>query len=116
MTEDLKPGQKFPTPTPGFGDRVFYETLLRQRPDSAMAQEWCVSYGVLPRKEAKRLNQMVLERKRTGKSSGVAVSSPKRSGVVEKKKKKKKARVLEDDDAGPDMQRSGAEGIGRSVL
>jgi hypothetical protein len=36
----LKPGQKFPTPTPGFGDRVFYETLLRQRPDSAMAQEW----------------------------------------------------------------------------
>ena len=39
---DLKPGQKFPTPTPGFGDRVFYETLLRQRPDSAMAQEWYV--------------------------------------------------------------------------
>lgn len=37
---DLKPGQKFPTPTPGFGDRVFYETLLRQRPESAMAQEW----------------------------------------------------------------------------
>ena len=39
-TEGLKPGQKFPTPTPGFGDRVFYETLLRQRPDSVMAQEW----------------------------------------------------------------------------
>jgi len=37
---DLKPGQKFATPTPGFGDRVFYETLYRQRPDSAMAQEW----------------------------------------------------------------------------
>ena len=37
-------GQKFPTPTPGFGDRVFYETLLRQRPDSAMAQEWYVSW------------------------------------------------------------------------
>ena len=35
-------GQKFPTPTPGFGDRVFYETLLRQRPDSLMAQEWYV--------------------------------------------------------------------------
>jgi hypothetical protein len=38
--EQTKPGQKFPTPTPGVGDRVFYETLLRQRPDSAMAQEW----------------------------------------------------------------------------
>lgn len=43
MSEELKPGQKFPTPTPGFGDRVFYETLLRQRPDSAMAQEWYVA-------------------------------------------------------------------------
>ena len=40
MTEEHKPGQKHPTPTPGVGDRVFYETLLRQRPDSAMAQEW----------------------------------------------------------------------------
>lgn len=42
MVEELKPGQKFTTPTPGFGDRVFYETLLRQRPDSEMAQEWYV--------------------------------------------------------------------------
>lgn len=40
MTDELKPGQKFPTPTPGMGDRVFYETLLRQRPTSEMAQEW----------------------------------------------------------------------------
>ena len=35
-----KPGQKFPTPTPGNGDCVFYKTLLRQRPESIMAQEW----------------------------------------------------------------------------
>jgi len=40
MADELKPGQKFPTPTPGFGDRVFYETLYRQRPESEMAQEW----------------------------------------------------------------------------
>ena len=46
MTDEIKPGQKFPTPTPGFGDRVFYETLLKQRPESAMAQEWCLYYGV----------------------------------------------------------------------
>ena len=39
-TSERKTGQKFPTPTPGYGDRVFYETLLRQRPDSIMAQEW----------------------------------------------------------------------------
>ena len=36
LIKDLKPGQKYPTPTPGSGDRVFYETLLRQRPDSHM--------------------------------------------------------------------------------
>jgi hypothetical protein len=42
--EKPKPGQKFQTPTAGSGDRVFYETLLRQRPDSAMAQE---GYGSL---------------------------------------------------------------------
>jgi hypothetical protein len=35
-------GQRFSAPTPGYGDRVFYETLLRQRPESAMAQEWYV--------------------------------------------------------------------------
>lgn len=35
-----KPGQKYPTPTAGAGDRVFYETLFRQRPSSMMAQEW----------------------------------------------------------------------------
>jgi hypothetical protein len=47
MGKDVpKPGQKFPTPTPGFGDRVFYETLFRQRPKSAMAQEWCVWGGI----------------------------------------------------------------------
>lgn len=40
VDDERKTGQKFPTPTPGYGDRVFYETLLRQRPDSIMAQEW----------------------------------------------------------------------------
>jgi hypothetical protein len=52
MTDELKPGQKHPTPTPGFGDRVFYETLLRQRPDSVMAQEWyviCANFSGLER-------------------------------------------------------------------
>lgn len=38
--EKLKIGQKHPTPTPGNGDRVFYETLFKERPTSEMAQEW----------------------------------------------------------------------------
>ncbi|OWZ21422.1 hypothetical protein PHMEG_0004034 [Phytophthora megakarya] len=50
-----KPGQKHPTPSPGFADRVFYESLLQQRPDSRMAQKWCLEYGVLKWMEAEAL-------------------------------------------------------------
>jgi hypothetical protein len=38
----LLPGQRYATPTPGFGDRVFYETLFRQKPESVIAQNWQV--------------------------------------------------------------------------
>mmetsp|Transcript_2295 Transcript_2295/g.2752 ORF Transcript_2295/g.2752 Transcript_2295/m.2752 type:complete len:110 (-) Transcript_2295:180-509(-) len=107
---DLKPGQKFPTPTPGFGDRVFYETLLRQRPKSEMAQEWCVNYGVLPEAEAKKLFKLVTERKKKKGSSTAAAATP-----PKKKKKVTKTKVLSDS-ADPDMQMSGPERIGSTVL
>ena len=86
---DLKPGQKYPTPTKGFGDRVFYETLLRQNPASTMAQEWCVNYGVLSREEAKKIYEQVVTRKRGGKAS----SSP-----VSVKSEKKRVKVVKDED------------------
>lgn len=118
---DLKPGQKFPTPTPGFGDRVFYETLLRQRPDSAMAQEWCVYYGVLPHEEAERLHTIVTERKRAARLGPNATTSPSPQRPPAKKKqkiKKKIARVLQDDVYDdPDMViSSGGDGIGVAAL
>ncbi|CAH0490741.1 unnamed protein product [Peronospora farinosa] len=50
-----KPGQKHPTPSPGFADRVFYESLLQQRADSHMAQKWCLEHGVLKWAEAEAL-------------------------------------------------------------
>lgn len=59
----FKPGQKFPTPSPGSGDRVFYDTLLQQRPDSEMAQEWCVSHGTLELEEAIKLYRIICKRK-----------------------------------------------------
>jgi hypothetical protein len=102
-------GQKHPTPTPGFGDRVFYETLLKQRPDSYMAQEWCVAYGVLPREQASQLYKQIMERKKGIKSSSPVPPSP----AV--KPKKKKIKVSNDDDD-PDMPMSGGEGIGRASL
>ncbi|KAL0582768.1 hypothetical protein ABG067_007254 [Albugo candida] len=52
-----KPGQKHPTPSPGFADRVFYESLLQQTPHSKMAQKWCLEYGILKWSEAEALCQ-----------------------------------------------------------
>ena len=60
---DFKPGQKYPTPAPANGDRVFYESLLDQKPESEMAQEWCLSYGVLPIEKAEKLYKSVCQRK-----------------------------------------------------
>lgn len=42
-------------PVQGFADRVFYESLLHQRPESKMAQKWCLEYGVLKWTEAEAL-------------------------------------------------------------
>ena len=35
----------------GAADRVFYETLFRQKPTCEMALIWCVEYGVFPAEE-----------------------------------------------------------------
>jgi len=50
-------------PSPGFADRVFYESLLQQRPDSHMAQEWCVQYGILEYDDAAKLYKAICKRK-----------------------------------------------------
>eukprot|EP00567_Pseudictyota_dubia_P013221 CAMPEP_0197439146 /NCGR_PEP_ID=MMETSP1175-20131217/5952_1 /TAXON_ID=1003142 /ORGANISM="Triceratium dubium, Strain CCMP147" /LENGTH=114 /DNA_ID=CAMNT_0042968997 /DNA_START=146 /DNA_END=490 /DNA_ORIENTATION=- len=109
--DDLKPGQKFPTPTPGFGDRVFYETLLRQRPDSAMAQEWCVNYGVLHADEAAKVHKIVMKRKKTGNPTPSSTSKTKKTRKVGKKK-----RVVGDVGYDADMQTGGSEGMGTATL
>ena len=61
--DNPKPGQRYITPSPGNGDRVFYETLLDQRPDSEMAQDWCLHYGVLEEFKAAALLNKVSKRK-----------------------------------------------------
>ena len=54
-------------------DRVFYETLIEQNPNSEMAQEWCLAYGILSWERANKLNIVVCKRK--GKSVA-SVASP----------------------------------------
>ena len=77
-TIQRKPGQKYPCPTSGAGDRVFYETLYRQKPNSRMAQEWCLAHGVLSFEEAKVLYQQLFVNGVKRKGS----LSPVRSGNV----------------------------------
>lgn len=44
-------------------DRVFYETLIEQIPNSEMAQEWCVAYGILDYKKALQVYTLICKRK-----------------------------------------------------
>eukprot|EP00939_MAST-03C_sp_MAST-3C-sp1_P000455 g455.t1 len=71
-TSDLKPGQKYPTPSPGQGTRVFYESLLKQRNDSKIALRWCTEHGVYPVYSAAVAAKMV-EKMKDGKDITKAI-------------------------------------------
>ena len=90
-----KTGQKFVTPSPGYADRVFYESLLRQRPDSEMAQEWCVQYGILPEERAAQLWKLICKRKASGSSPSKKSSSSSSSSSSNPPKKQKTAKVVD---------------------
>jgi len=108
MTDTLKPGQKHPTPTRGFGDRVFYETLLRQNPKSEMAQEWCVAYGVLSKDEAGKLYKIILKKK-----GQIAPSS---SSSKKVKKERNNTRMLKEEPDDVGMGIGGSEGVGAVTM
>ncbi len=109
-----KIGQKHPTPTPGNGDRVFYETLYNQRPDSEMAQEWCVAYGVLSDEDAAKLYKKIQKRKAAAKSVGS--SSPVKSEKKKSSSKKKGKKVMDDVEFDAGIGAGGDEGIGIGAL
>jgi hypothetical protein len=115
MTDTLKPGQKHPTPTKGFGDRVFYETLLRQNPDSAMAQDWCIAHGVLSTKEAEKIYKTVLKRKKVSSTSSSAASSKSKAKAKSRGAKRKLVKE-EADDVGMDVGGMNDSGIGGVTL
>ncbi|ETV87919.1 hypothetical protein H257_01326 [Aphanomyces astaci] len=98
-----KPGQKHPTPSPGFADRVFYESLLSQNPKSKMAKKWCLEYGVLEWDDAAVLC----------KELGVSYSSKGAAKKSSEPKKRKANNILDDtvDDTGLHAS-SNYEGIG----
>ncbi|EGZ11859.1 hypothetical protein PHYSODRAFT_317246 [Phytophthora sojae] len=113
LEANRKPGQKHPTPSPGFADRVFYESLLQQRPDSRMAQKWCLEYGVLKWAEAEALC------KKLGVS--INVTRPAKSPKLKKQQKSaggRASRVQDESAAAEAMEISGAgfEGVGLGAL
>ncbi|CAE7829827.1 unnamed protein product [Symbiodinium microadriaticum] len=92
----LKPGQKFPTPSPGSGDRVFYDTLIAQRPDSEMAQEWCVYHGTLEYEEADRIFRIICKRKgREYESRSSPVKKSTAQGQVKRERPNKQQKVMD---------------------
>ena len=110
--EKFKIGQKYATPAPGNGDRVFYETLFQQNPNSEMAQEWCVAYGVLSEKIANQVFNTICKRK--GKSSISQSPDPKRNVPLSKPKKVRVDDDIEDDtgfEAGSSWEMQGKSGI-----
>jgi hypothetical protein len=96
---NFKTGQRYPTPSPGSGDRVFYETLLTQKASSEMAQDWCVAYGVLDEKQAAKLYDLILNRKgKKSVSNSPAAKKKPRSEAAGKAAAPSKARKIRDDD------------------
>ena len=107
-----KPGQKHPIPSPGTADRVFYETLHAQRPDSRMALEWCVQNGVFPVEKAGKVFKWLQAQKKKERAGGEAASS---APSFEKKKQGKKksrdeGRIIMD--AGGDLGMAMQTGVG----
>ena len=100
---------------------MFYETLLAQRPDSEMAQDWCLAYGILDYDRAAVLLGEVERRKGKKSSTPIKKEQIKRDTVVEKPKLKvqKKSVIYFDEDmiADTGMGEKGMwEGIGTTGL
>ena len=95
--EDRRPGQKFPTPSPGAGTRVFYETMLTQQPESFIALKWCTEHGVYPtlapEEAVKELERRTAKRKAATARSSVKRPSSSSSGKERKLKKRKTGAV-----------------------
>ena len=105
-----KPGQKHPIPSPGTADRVFYETLHAQRPESRMALEWCVANGVFPVDKAEKVFKWLQAQKKKERAGAKVSSAP------SFKKGRDDGRIIMDagGDLGMAMQTS--VGIGTSTM
>ncbi|CAM9843747.1 unnamed protein product [Pylaiella littoralis] len=100
----------------GQADRVFYETLLKQKPESHMAQDWCLSYGVCGAAEAEELYKRVCKRKGVQPSAhapSLSNSPIKKLKSSSGAKSRPRSRLPKDVEADTGFEASGAfEGVG----
>ena len=100
----------------GYGDRVFYETLLKEIPSSEMAQDWCLAYGILEIEEATKLFKSVSKRKEKEKSGNTPVkASSSSSSSTTNAKKAKKSTIIDDIAADTGFEQSSAWESGTSI-
>lgn len=100
---------------------MFYETLLQQNPNSEMAQDWCLMYGILEVDAATSLYKKVCKRKgkpitpiKTEVTSSSTSKKNDNDKVVPKSTKvtvptgNKKAKIIDDVAVDTGLEASGA--------
>lgn len=70
----FKNHQLHPTPSPGAGDRVFYESLYVENPACEMALIWCIEHGVFLAAEHDRLVP-AYERAKASRKKGIPAAT-----------------------------------------
>ena len=75
LESKILPGQKFTTPSKGDPVRAFYESMLKQKPNSEMALKHCIEYGILNEKEAeeglKKLSKLSTSKTTTEQTANI---------------------------------------------
>ncbi|KAA0151485.1 hypothetical protein FNF27_08067 [Cafeteria roenbergensis] len=103
-----KYGQRMPTPSPGSGDRVFYESLYKENPASNMAVVWMVEHGVFSKDVAQAMAPRYEEAKLAMKAMSVPTVAPTGSTTA-----KTVAKVVAQPAVDPGVSLGGDETVGR---
>ena len=90
------PGQTRDTPDETDPVRKFYESLSKQKPDSAMAKKWLLQHGMLPKDAAEKLHAKLkgvsAARKKQTAAAGSATGIKRTAGSKSPVKRRKKDR------------------------
>lgn len=110
------PGQKRDTPAETDALRKFYATLREEKPESAMAEEWLLAHGLLPRAEAAAALDALAGRKGKAGVKGRAVAASPAARAAPRdgpKSSGKKKKAVESEEEGSESESEEKVGRGR---